>query len=114
MNQTQGHIGIVVRTIVIAAGLLTGAPAAWAGDKADAPRESATASTLKDAGLRYEQARLLPDGEKVAGFEEVSTSAATVARGGSDDEKASARALAATVMLERGDPLNASEEFRRA
>jgi len=116
MNHTQGHMGTFLRTILIAAGLLTGAPAVQArggGNTADA-RESAPTTALKDAGLRYEQARLLKDAEQVSGFEEASTTAATVARGGSDDEKASARALAATVLLDRGDALNASEEFKRA
>jgi TolA-binding protein len=116
MNQMQGHIRIVLRTVVIAAGLLTGAPAVWAGGKAPEARtsESATATALKEAGLQYEQARLLHDAEQVAGFEEVWKAAATVARGGSEDEKASARALAATVLLDRGEAVNASEEFRRA
>ncbi|HET9951802.1 MAG TPA: tetratricopeptide repeat protein [Candidatus Eisenbacteria bacterium] len=125
MNQTQGHqqatrsapnpgrirarFGTHLPAIAIgAAGLLLGiAAAAVAG-------EQPAASTLKDVGLRYEQARLLPEAERVAGLEEVAKAAANIARGGNEDERASARVLAATVYVDRGDLAAGSEEFRRA
>src|SRR5512140_420124 len=104
MNQTQGRqrtsrsapnpgrirarFGTHIPTIVIGtAGLLLGvAAAAVAGEPAAPP-------SLKDAGIRYEQARLLPDADRVAGLDEVAKTAADLARSGSDDEKAAARAL---------------------
>ncbi len=93
-----------------AAGLLLGAPVAAAGGDSESP----PAAGLKETGVRYEQVRLLRDADRVAGFDEVTRSAAAIARGGSDDEKAAARALAATVASERGEKTLASEEFRRA
>ncbi len=93
-----------------AAGLLLGAPVAAAGGDSESPRTAG----LKETGVRYEQVRLLRDADRVAGFDEVIRSAAAIARGGSDDEKAAARALAATVASERGEMTLASEEFRRA
>ncbi len=127
MNQTQGRKStrrgargriqsprrLRFNAWVVAIGVaafLVGAPAAVAGGD----KENPSASSLKETGVRYEQVRLLRDAERVAGFDEVTSSAAAIARGGSDDEKAAARALAATVASERGEPVFASEEFRRA
>ena len=129
MNQTQGHNDTTrgargrnrsPRRLRFAAwflaagaaGLLLGASAAAAGG--DKEKESSTASSLRETGVRYEQVRLLRDAERVAGFDEVTQNAAAIARSGSDDEKAAARALAATVARDRNDLVFASEEYRRA
>jgi TolA-binding protein len=95
---------------IVAAGLLCGAAAAWAGND----RGESTAGALKDAGLRYEAVRLQNEAERVAGLEEVAKSAASVARSGSDDEKAAARALAAAAARDRDENVFAAEEYKRA
>jgi TolA-binding protein len=101
----------VARTLLagIAATLLLGAGAVNAGGGREAG-----APGVHDAGLRYEQARLLSAETRAVALDEVAQGAVEAARVGSNDEKAAARMLAATVAREQGNRAGAGEEFRRA
>jgi len=122
MNRTQGRNGMgrgarecaerrVARILLagIAGALLGSTAVADAGDE----REEA-ASTVREAGLRYEHARLLPDAERIAAFDDVARAAVDAARVGSNDEKAAARMLAATLSREHGDRAGEADAYRRA
>ena len=93
-------------TALLAAALLTTAPA-----RAEEPK----AAGLREAGLAFEAARLLPDAERAAGLDEADRLATLAQRGGhADDEAQAAKYLWAQIRLERGETAKASEGFHQA
>jgi TolA-binding protein len=81
--------------------------AARAGDEKPA--------SLRDAGLAFEAARLLPEAERGAGMDEAERLAVAAARATkSEDEVRAARQLWAQIQLERGATAKAGEGFRQA
>ncbi|HEX7077648.1 MAG TPA: tetratricopeptide repeat protein [Candidatus Eisenbacteria bacterium] len=71
-------------------------------------------ATLKEAGLAFEAARLLPDADRLPALQSAESAAADAARGGSKDEEGIARYLSAEIRYESGDVPHASEELRQA
>jgi len=86
LNRTFAHL-------LLAAALFAPA-AARAGDKQPEIDKKAAPAALKEAGLSFEDAKLLAGPERQAGLEELDRTVGSVLRGDlSDDEKAAARAL---------------------
>src|SRR5689334_74820 len=107
---------------VLAAALLASAVStpAWAGGKKQPkqPKQTAPAAapgtTLQEAGLKFEAARLLTDADRTAGLEEALQITQRAIQHGPDDEKAAARFLSGEIRCGLGRNGEAADEFRRA
>src|SRR5687768_793917 len=83
---------------------------------AAAPRnDDARPQGIREAGLVFEAARLLPEAERAAGLDEAERLAGLAQKGSkNDEENQAARHLWAQIQLERGAMPRASEGFRQA
>jgi TolA-binding protein len=80
------------------------------------PQQAAVSVTtqLQEAGLTFEQARLLSDADRSAGLEEALQITTRAMQRGGDDEKAGARFLSGEIRYGMQRYGEATEEFRRA
>lgn len=76
--------------------------------------EEPKAAGVKDAGLAFEAARLLPEAERGAALDEADHLAVEAAKGAKNEEEdQAARYLWAQIRLERGETARASETFHQ-
>ena len=108
------------RARTLATALLVGALAAplpalsGEKDKQDVEKRAAPAA-LKEVGLAFESARLLPGADRVPALEEVDRNLATALRGDlKQEEAAAAMALSAQIRYELQDYRGAADGYRRA
>ncbi len=109
LRRTRLSLPVLAAVMVLA---FAGTPAE-AGTK-EGDENKASGSTLQEAGLKFESARLLGDAERVAGLEEALQMANRAMDRGSEDEKAAARFLSGEIRCGLGRFGEASAEFRRA
>ncbi len=94
----------------LAAALLVAALFAATPGRAEEPKGSG----LREAGLAFEAARLLPEAERAAGLQEADRLVAVVMHGTrNEEEDQAARYLWAQIRLEQGENARASEGFRQ-
>jgi len=90
------------------------AVSATAGKLHAAESKSAPGSTLQEAGLKFESARLLSDADRVAGLEEALKITSRAMDRGTEGERAAARFLSGEIRCGLGRFREAEGEFRRA
>src|SRR6266550_8261396 len=116
MTRIHRRIGLSTVAIAVTALALTGAssPAGAGKNKKEpaAQSQAASGSTLQDAGLRFESARLLSDADRPAGLEDALQITARAIQGGPEEERAAARFLSGEIRCGLGRYREAEDEFR--
>ena len=115
MTRNVRYIGFSIAAVAAAFLTVAGtAGPALAGKKQAPAGEAAPGSTLEEAGLRFESARLLGDADRAAGLEDALQITNRAIQHGSDDERAAARFLSGEIRCGLGRYGEASDEFGRA
>src|SRR5437879_293969 len=115
MTRNDRYIGLSIAAVTAALLTVGGTAAEALAGKKQAPAAEATpGSTLEEAGLRFESARLLSDADRSAGLEDALQITNRALQHGTEDEKAAARFLSGEIRCGLGHYGEAADEFSRA